>query len=91
MASVGLFKHKIVDYIRLVYLFIKDKRTREHVTRYIRSNNKKDIDVIRFEIRELWKYWGVFPVQYYTHDFYSNSCLLKLDEMKAYMPSYYFY
>ncbi|MGC9550987.1 sugar-transfer associated ATP-grasp domain-containing protein [Vibrio metoecus] len=91
MTSVGMFKHKIIDYIRLVYLFIKDKRTREHFARYIRSNNKKDVDIIRFEVRELWKYWGFFPVQYYTHDFYSNSCLLKLDEMKAYMPSYYFY
>lgn len=91
MTSVSFLKHKIVDFIRVGYLFIKDKRTRGHVIRYIRSNNKKNIKTIRFETKELWKYWGVFPIQYYTHDFYSKFCLLKLDEMKEYMPSYYFY
>jgi hypothetical protein len=40
---------------------------------------------------ELKGYWGYIPSQYYTHDFYSLDCKLSIEEMKEYIPAYYFY
>jgi hypothetical protein len=46
---------------------------------------------MKAELRELQSYWGCIPMQYYTHDFYKADCLLTLEEMKKFIPGYFFY
>jgi len=61
------------------------------MARYKNSKNKKDKFVIKKEMNELKKYWGDIPLQYITHDFYDKKCSLSIDEMKEYIPGYFFY
>ncbi|WP_176432265.1 MULTISPECIES: sugar-transfer associated ATP-grasp domain-containing protein [unclassified Vibrio] len=68
-----------------------NERVRYNLKRFIYSKNKKSYSLIWSEVTQLRKYWGYIPSQYYTHDFYSNDCDLTLNEMKKYIPSYYFY
>jgi len=46
---------------------------------------------IQSELKALQDYWGCVPMQYYTHDFYRQDCGFSLDEMKKFIPGYYFY
>ncbi|OXX48361.1 hypothetical protein B9J93_04645 [Vibrio sp. V17_P4S1T151] len=84
-------KHIVLDCVRLLYQVLMNERVRYNLKRFIYSKNKKSYSLIWSEVTQLRKYWGYIPSQYYTHDFYSNDCDLTLNEMKKYIPSYYFY
>lgn len=84
-------KHKFTEKIRCFYLVNFNYRYKSNMLRYKLSDNKKNKKQIKNEIFELKKYWGCFPLQYFNHDFYSNDCELTIDEMKSFIPSYYFY
>ncbi|ATD02914.1 hypothetical protein PTET_a1464 [Pseudoalteromonas tetraodonis] len=64
---------------------------KEHFRRFKTTLNKKPKSVIKNELKQLRDYWSCIPTQYYTHDFYSLDCDLTMEEMKKYIPSYYFY
>ncbi|EWS97304.1 hypothetical protein BG00_03040 [Pseudoalteromonas sp. SCSIO_11900] len=85
------FKHRLLDYIRFIYHVLTNKRMREHFKRFRTTLNKKPKSVIKDELKQLRDYWCCIPTQYYTHDFYSLDCDLTIEEMKEYIPSYYFY
>nr|WP_306287934.1 sugar-transfer associated ATP-grasp domain-containing protein [Pseudoalteromonas sp. WY3] len=91
MSYFILFKHKLIEKIRCLYLMNFNYRYKDNMQRYKLSINKKNKVLIKSEIKELKKYWGCFPLQYFNHDFYSKDCMLTMDEMKRFIPSYYFY
>ncbi|WP_350587246.1 sugar-transfer associated ATP-grasp domain-containing protein [Pseudoalteromonas sp. 3-MNA-CIBAN-0064] len=91
MNRLILFKHKIIEKVRCFYLVNFNSRYKANMQRYKSSLNKKSKVIIKSEIKELKKYWGCFPLQYFNHDFYSKDCTLTMNEMKLFIPSYYFY
>lgn len=91
MNLVYYTKHKVLDHIRFYYHYLTNDRMKQHFKRFKTALNKKPNSVIKNELKHLKEYWGYIPTQYYTHDFYSLDCYLTLDEMKKYIPSYYFY
>lgn len=84
-------KHKLMDLMRFLYHLLTDRRVQQDLKRYWLAKNKKDKAIINDELKELKEYWGFLPLQYFTHDFYSINCELTLNEMKSYIPGYYFY
>ncbi|EJB8580869.1 hypothetical protein JG663_15450 [Vibrio cholerae] len=88
---MGYIRHVVLDCIRLLYQVFTNERVRNNLLRFLHSKNKKPYSLIWHEVTSLRKYWGYIPSQYYTHDFYSVDCDLTLEEMKKYIPSYYFY
>lgn len=91
MNLISYTKHKVLDHIRFYYHYLTNDRMKQHFKRFKTALNKKPDSVIKNELKQLKEYWGYIPTQYYTHDFYSLDCHLTLDEMKKYIPSYYFY
>ncbi|MDN3473544.1 hypothetical protein HHE92_05300 [Pseudoalteromonas arctica] len=91
MKMLQLLKHTVMEKIRCLYLIKFNYRYKANMQRFKQSTDKKDIAVIKSEIKALKKYWGCFPLQYFNHDFYSANCTLTIDEMKQFIPSYYFY
>lgn len=84
-------KHRLLDHIRFFYHALTNERMKEHFRRFKKTLNKKPESVIKKELKQLKDYWCCIPTQYYTHDFYSLDCDLTMEEMKKYLPSYYFY
>lgn len=84
-------QHFIFDNLRYLKNRLTDQRTKRIYKRFNDSKTKKDIKLIRRELSELKKYWGVIPDYYIALNFYEKTCTLSLLEMKAYIPSYYFY
>lgn len=84
-------KHRLLDHIRFFYHVLTNERMKEHFRRFKTTLNKKPKSVIKNELKQLRDYWSCIPTQYYTHDFYSLDCDLTMEEMKKYIPSYYFY
>lgn len=84
-------KHVSLDHIRFIYHALVNERMRNNLYRFISSKDKKEPDLIRKQKKDLRSYWGCIPTQYYTHDFYSMCCNLNEEEIKKYIPSYYFY
>lgn len=91
MKYLSRAKHFLVDYARYIYFAISNDEYKENMNRYRMCSNKKPRTQIKTELRELRNYWGCIPMQYYAHDFYSQDCNLSLDEMKTYIPGYYYY
>ncbi|BBN82626.1 hypothetical protein PA25_26110 [Pseudoalteromonas sp. A25] len=84
-------KHCFIDKVRYVYYLFFNERFRFNMARYKSTKFKKDKKLIKKELAALKQYWGFIPMQYYTHDFYRQDCELSIEEMKTYIPSYYFY
>lgn len=87
---------------KALYYFIKKKSEKEHRKYYIHKNKfyikeyelcnqKKKKNIIKNEINELWKYWKVYPVQYYRYSMYKSDCNLTISEMKNYIPDFFAY
>ncbi|TMO09577.1 sugar-transfer associated ATP-grasp domain-containing protein [Pseudoalteromonas sp. S558] len=91
MSYFILFKHKLIEKIRCLYLINFNYRYKDNLRRYKLSKNKKNKALIKSEMKELRDYWGCYPLQYFNHDFYSKSCTLSIEDMKRFIPSYYFY
>lgn len=91
MNTLTYLKHQILDHIRFYYHRLTNDRMKQHFKRYKSAKNKKTNEIIKDELSTLRNYWGHIPTQYYTHDFYLEDCGLTIDEMKKYIPSYYFY
>ena len=91
MFSQNRLKHHVLDLIRHIKNLYTNDRVRFNVDRFKISQNKKSNIVIKQEMNELKAYWGDIPMQYITHDFYDKNCKLSLDEMKDYIPGYFFY
>ncbi|BED88891.1 hypothetical protein PspMM1_13590 [Pseudoalteromonas sp. MM1] len=86
-----VLKHKLIEKVRTLYLINFNYRYKDNIQRYKLSKNKKNKSLIKAEIKQLKDYWGCYPLQYFNHDFYSKDCTLSMDEMKQFIPSYYFY
>jgi len=84
-------QYYILDLLRYVYYSLRNKRHRFNMARYKKCNDKKSGSQIRSELKELKRYWGCIPMQYYTHDFYRSDCPLSIEDMKSYIPGFYFY
>ena len=91
MFSLNHLKHRVLDWARYQKNLHTNERVKLNIDRFKKSSNKKDKITIRREIADLKKYWGDIPLQYITHDFYVKDCEISLEEMKNYIPSYYFY
>ncbi|WP_278182572.1 sugar-transfer associated ATP-grasp domain-containing protein [Vibrio misgurnus] len=91
MDILNYIKHQMLDHVRFCYHRLTNERVKANFTRFKRAQNKKPSAVIKNELNQLRLYWGYIPTQYYTYDFYSLDCGLTLDDMKKYIPSYYFY
>ena len=91
MKLIYNLKHQLLDQIRFYYRGWTDNRVKMNLKRYKTASNKKDPSTIKREIQVLKSYWGYIPNQYYAHDFYSRNCKLSLEDMKKYIPPYYFY
>lgn len=85
------FRHYFFDKMRWLYYLLFNERHKMNMRRYYKSDNKKPYLAIMREKRELRKYWGCVPMQYYTHDFYLRDCPLTIDQMKDFIPGYFFY
>lgn len=88
---LNFIKHKAKDWLRFFYYSLNNSRYRFNMKRFRECVDRKPRSLIKKEISELKRYWGCIPMQYYTHDFYRKDCLLSIEEMKTYIPSYYFY
>ncbi len=86
-----VFKHKLIEKVRCLYLMNFNYRYKDNMQRYKLSKNKKNKALIKAEIKQLKNYWGCYPLQYFNHDFYSKDCTLSMEEMRKFIPSYYFY
>lgn len=86
-----VFKHKLIEKVRCLYLMNFNYRYKDNMQRYKLSKNKKNKALIKAEIKQLKNYWGCYPLQYFNHDFYSKDCTLSMEEMRQFIPSYYFY
>lgn len=84
-------KHILLDHVRFRYHSIRNERMVSNLKRFKYSKSRKSLSIIDEERKELQDYWGCIPTQYYTHDFYSICCDLDKEEIKKYIPSYYFY
>lgn len=84
-------KHVLLDHIRFYYHLLLNERMIINIKRFKYSKNKKISSTINKELKELQNYWGCIPTQYYTHDFYSKCNTFEPEEIKKYIPSYYFY
>ncbi|MGF1760324.1 hypothetical protein L4D76_20830 [Photobacterium sagamiensis] len=84
-------KHLILDHIRCLYYVIFNEKHKFNMRRFRECDNLKPKSQIKSELMALKDFWGCIPMQYYTHDFYSADCTLSLEEMKNYIPGYYFY
>ncbi len=84
-------QHFFFDNLRYLKNRLTDQRTKRIYKRFNESITKKDSKLIRKEFAELKKYWGVIPDYYISLNFYEKNCSLSLDDMKEYIPSYYFY
>ncbi|MFT6916065.1 MAG: hypothetical protein ACJAWL_002382 [Motiliproteus sp.] len=84
-------KHTLLDVARYCYYSFFNDRHKFNMARYHSCELRKPWLIMRTELKALKKYWGCIPMQYYTHDFYRADCKLTLDEMKSYIPGYYFY
>ena len=91
MFTIKYFKHLILDWVRYTKNLYTNERVKFNVERFKKSKTKKDKVIIRAEMRALRQFWGDIPLQYITHDFYDQNCKLTLEEMKEYIPGYYFY
>lgn len=92
----------MISFKKILYYFIKRKSEKEHrkyyihknrfyIKRYELCNQKKKKNIIKKEIDELWKYWKVYPIQYYRYNMYKSDCSLTLSEMKNYIPDFFAY
>ncbi|MBH0041217.1 sugar-transfer associated ATP-grasp domain-containing protein [Pseudoalteromonas sp. SWXJZ10B] len=91
MKFFTFFKHKLIENVRCLYLINFNYRYKSNMYRYRLSKNTKSKVVINFEMKELKRHWGCYPLQYFNHDFYLKDCTLSIEEMKQFIPSYYFY
>ncbi len=87
---------------RQLYFLLKKISERNHRGYYIEKNQyyidkyntcdkKKPTHIIRKEMKELKKYWGVYPLQYFRYNMYELDCKLSLSDMKDYIPDYFAY
>lgn len=83
--------HKMLDTVRHIKNLYFNERVKMNVARFKKSKTKKPKNIIKKEMDELKEYWGCIPSQYITHDFFDKDCNLSIDEMKDYIPGYYFY
>ncbi|WP_051559835.1 sugar-transfer associated ATP-grasp domain-containing protein [Marinobacterium jannaschii] len=81
----------VKDFLRYAYYMFFNGRHKFNMRRYRDCKVSKPAPLMKKELKELRAYWGCVPMQYYTHDFYRSDCELGLEEMKAYIPGYYFY
>lgn len=84
-------KHLLLDHTRFFYHATVNKSMINNLYRFKNSINKKDSLQINKERKKLQDYWGCIPTQYYTYDFYSTQNSVDNEEIKKYIPSYYFY
>lgn len=91
MSLLSYFKHRLLDWIRYRKNLYFNEHVKSYIARFHKSNNKKDVTVINNEMKDLKEYWGDIPMQYITHDFYNKNCPLTIEEMKEYIPGYFFY
>lgn len=78
---------------------IAERQSRDHykdhwkadIERSKNYSNKKGWFQQYSEKKELKKYWGCLPLQYYRYGFYKKECTLSVDEMKQYVPNYFAY
>ena len=91
MKGFKRYKHFIFDHIRYLYYAIFNDKHKLNMRRFKKCDRLKPRSQIKTEIKSLKDYWGCLPMQYYTFDFYSSDCKLSLEEMKDYIPGYFFY
>ena len=91
MYFLQYFKLRILSWIRHVKNLYFNQLVKSNIKRFKNSKNKKDEITIAREMNELKEYWGETPLQYITHDFYDKNCTLSIQEMKEYIPGYFFY
>jgi hypothetical protein len=84
-------KHFCVDYVRYLYYLLFNQKHKSNMRRFRACPSKKSKALMKLELQELRRFWGCLPMQYYTQDLYRDDCGLLLDEMKSYIPGYYFY
>lgn len=58
---------------------------------YLNCPTKKPDSQVFKELICLWKYWGVFPFQYYIYGMYEKDAWIGPDKMKDYMPEHFAY
>ncbi len=61
------------------------------VQRFKTSQDKKDAKQISYEMNELKKFWNCHPFQYIRYDLYKKDNTLSIDELKYYVPEFFFY
>lgn len=87
---------------RILYFFVKKSSEKSHriyykqknnyyINQYIQCTQKKSPSKIRKETHELWKYWKIYPIQYFRYNMYRSDCPLSISEMKNYIPDYFAY
>ena len=85
-----------------LYFFIKKSSEKSHrlyfqlknnyyIEQYHNCTQKKTLKRIHKEMNELWKYWKVYPIQYFRYSMYRADCNLNIIEMKNYIPDYFAY
>ncbi len=57
--------------------------------RFFNCTSKKGSRQIRKEMRELSKYWGCYPFQYFRYNMYRQDCTQDLEDMKKYVPIFF--
>jgi len=63
---------------------------KEDLDRFKRSTNNKPQSQIKSEMNVLQDYWNCFPYQYYRFDLYRKDCSMQVQEMKNYVPLFFF-
>ena len=87
---------------KTLYFFIKKSSEKSHrlyfqlknnyyIEQYHNCTQKKTLKRIHKEMNELWKYWKVYPIQYFRYSMYRADCNLNIIEMKNYIPDYFAY
>lgn len=82
---------KANEYINRYTYVKKDKSMEEAIERYKTCKNKKNSKRIAYEMKSLQKYWDCYPFQYIRYEFYRDDQNFSIEELKDYVPEYFFY
>lgn len=68
-----------------------EKWFRVYYDNYLKCKTAKPKHQVYNEMKELGKYWGVFPFHYFTYKMYDQNTKLSKEEQKNYVPEHFMY
>jgi hypothetical protein len=96
MSTFGYLKRmyivlKVLE-LRHRYAYKKtDATMRQAMKRYSNCGEKKPRRQMRREISVCRKFWGCYPLHYFREDLYRTDARLSDDELRNYVPEFFFY